>query len=240
MESARHQLEILLGRYPAGKLTLGTTLPEPAGAIPAGLPSGLLERRPDLVAARRRLEAADWRVSEARAGLFPRISLTAAGGTSTEELSDLLDSDFKVWNLAANLAQPIFEGGRLRAGVDLSKAQTREALAAYQAAALRAFGEVETALGAERHLARREKELENAATQYGAALRLAKMRYDAGLDTFITYLDVQRRSLEVEVQWVSIRRARLDNRVDLHLALSGGFDPVAGEHHSDSTHETNP
>jgi NodT family efflux transporter outer membrane factor (OMF) lipoprotein len=217
------QLEILLGRYPSGAVNPGDTLPVLEDTIPVGLPSELVARRPDLAAARQRLLAADWRVSESKAALLPRLSLTAGGGTATEDLSDLLDTDFKVWNIAANLAQPILEGGRLRAGVDLSRARTRQALAEYRGAVIRAFGEVENALTAESHLAKRESDLAEASAQSSAALRLARLRYQTGLDNFITVLESQRRALEAETALVSVRRERLDNRVNLHLALGGGF-----------------
>ena len=113
-------MEILVGRYPKGALQGGVELPAIPGPPPAGLPAELLTRRPDLAAARERLFAADTRVRESRAALLPRISLTAQGGTTTSELSDILSSDFSVWTLAGNLAQPILDGGRLRAGVKLA------------------------------------------------------------------------------------------------------------------------
>jgi outer membrane protein, multidrug efflux system len=183
----------------------------------------LLERRPDLIAAERRLEASDARWAQARASLYPRISLTASGGTRTRELADLVSSDFSVWTLAANLAQPIFEGGRLRAGVDLAKARSGEAAAQYSGAVLRAFMEVESALRAEQLLAEREGHLEKATREAQAALRLARQRYASGLEDFVTVLEAQRRVLEAEGQLISVRRLRLDTRVDLHLALGGGF-----------------
>jgi outer membrane protein TolC len=207
------------------------------------LPADLLARRPDLAAARQALIASDWRVAQSKAALLPRLSLTASGGTSTEELSELLDPDFKVWNLAANLAQPIFQGGRLRAGVDLSNAETRQALARYQSAVLRAFAEVESALAAEENMIRREERLREAAEQSSAALQLAQDRYQAGLDSFITVLEAQRRSLEADTQFVTVRRVRLENRVDLHLALGGSFspgeDPRATPHASNAAAKNN-
>lgn len=233
---AVHQLEILLGRYPAGRTEIASDFPDILESVPAGLPADLLARRPDLAAARQALIASDWRVAQSKAALLPRLSLTASGGTSTEELSDLLDPDFKVWNLAANLAQPIFQGGRLRAGVDLSKAQTRQALARYQSAVLRAFAEVESVLAAEKNLGRREERLREAAEQSSAALQLAQDRYQAGLDSFITVLEAQRRSLEADTQLVTVRRVRLENRVDLHLALGGGF---SGEDSRATPHASN-
>ncbi|MFN7140845.1 MAG: efflux transporter outer membrane subunit, partial [Limisphaerales bacterium] len=122
LQSAKRQLEILLGRYPAAKQPGADVLPRLTTEVPAGLPSELLERRPDLLAAERRLAGSNARVSEAKAALFPRIALTASGGRSSSELADLLSNQFNVWALAANFAQPLFEGGRIRGNIQLAQA----------------------------------------------------------------------------------------------------------------------
>lgn len=223
METALRRLEILLGRYPEGALKSVDALPDLPPAVPAGLPAEMLERRPDVAAARQRLFAADSRIEQARAALLPRISLTAQGGTTTGQLSDLLSSDFTVWTLAGNLAQPILDGGRLRAGVQLADARARLAAVEYQSVAYRAFREVETALVAEDILARREAGLEAARAHSQAAHELAQRRYGEGLESFATVLETQRRTLEARGQWTALRRQRLENRVQLHLALGGGF-----------------
>jgi outer membrane protein, multidrug efflux system len=221
---ARRQLEALLGRYPAGTLDPAIALPELIADVPAGLPSELLERRPDLQAAKWRVEAATQRTSEAKASLLPRISLTAGGGRTSSELGDLLDHDFSLWSIAGNAAQPIFQGGRLRSNVRLQKARARESFENYEAALLTAFREVETSLANESLLKEREFELGEAARQAKAAEKLAAERYRAGLEPFVTLLESQRRALDSEGQLLTVRRNRLDNRVALHLALGGGFD----------------
>jgi outer membrane protein, multidrug efflux system len=223
LEGLTRQLEVLLGRYPAGQLAVSESLPDLPGPLPAGLPSTLLERRPDLVAAERRLAATLARVHEAKAALLPRISLTATGGRTSAELEDLLSSQFSVWSLAGNLAQPLFHGGRLQAHLDLSEARAREAVEHYRLAALRAFGEVETALAAEAWLERRETDLSEAVEQSRAALRLAEDRYRLGLIDFVTLMETQRSAFSAESQLIQVRRQRLENRVDLCLALGGGF-----------------
>lgn len=229
LETALRQLEILLGRYPRGALTSVDVLPDLPPAIPAGLPAEMLARRPDVSAARQRLFAADSRIKQARAALLPRISLTAQGGTTTGQLSDLLSSDFTVWTLAGNLAQPILDGGRLRAGIQLSDARARLAAAEYQSVAYRAFRDVETALAAEEILARREVGLEAARTHSQAAHELAQRRYGEGLESFAAVLETQRRTLEARSQLIALRRQRLENRVNLHLALGGGFSLPTAE-----------
>lgn len=218
------QFEILLGRYPSGATATETGFPTIMPDIPAGLPSELLSRRPDLTAAERRLAAADARLYQAKASLLPRISLTASGGTSTAELADLISSDFGVWTLAANITQPLLQGGRLRAGVNLAEARARQALAEYQKTALIAFAEVETALVSEQYLLSRETDLVRAADQAKAALRLAQDRYVSGVEPFLTVLESQRRAFEAESLLIAVNRQRIENRVDLHVALGGGFE----------------
>jgi len=221
---ALHQLELLLGRYPSGMLELEGGLPELIGAMSVGIPSPVLERRPDLVAAERRLAAADQRLWESRAALFPQISLSGSTGTSTAELRDVLDTDFSVWTLAGNLAQPILQGGRLRAGVDLSKSKIKEATFQYVSTALRAFSEVEFGLASEGFLRDREVHILAAAAQSESALVLANRRYESGLEELINVLESQRRSLSDGTQVILIRQARLNNRIDLYLALGGSVE----------------
>jgi NodT family efflux transporter outer membrane factor (OMF) lipoprotein len=226
LQTSVRQLETLLGRYPAGALTGDPSLPPVPRDIPAGLPSELLERRADLVAAERRLAANLARVREAKRALLPRISLTASGGRTSDELADLLSNSFNMWSVAGNFAQPLFQGGRLRANVKLNEARAREALEAYRSVVLRAFGEVETTLESERQLQQREIDLAEAARQSSEALRLAEERYFAGLIEFVTLTESQRNAYNAESELIAVREQRLRNRVDLHLALGGGFERI--------------
>ncbi|MFH1276899.1 MAG: efflux transporter outer membrane subunit [Candidatus Eisenbacteria bacterium] len=223
-DRAVRQLEILLGRYPRGDEALPEELPAAGAPVPAGLPDELLGRRPDLVAAERRVAASDARVRGAKRALLPGIRLTASGGRSSEEIKDLLDGDYTVWSIAGNLLQPLFQGGKLRANVDLAEARSRQALAAYASAVLRAFAEVESALASEEFLAAREEALRRATEQAVAARDLADERYRSGLADIVTVLESQRQALAAESEFLNVRRLRLDARVDLHLALGGGFD----------------
>ncbi|HHL72021.1 MAG TPA: efflux transporter outer membrane subunit [Bacteroidetes bacterium] len=227
LEQVRRQLELLLGRYPAAEISIAKSLPEPEGDIPAGIPVSLLLRRPDVIAAERRLAATGASLKQARAALFPRISLSAGGGTTTKEFSDLLNSDLVVWSLASNLLQPIFQGGRLRATVALMSAQQRLALAQYSQSALTAYTEVENALAAVRYLSRQEEALNIATQEALESRRLAEQRYNTGLTDLITVLEAQRRAYDAESQLLRIRRQKLDARIDLYLALGGGFSASA-------------
>ncbi|MFQ5674945.1 MAG: efflux transporter outer membrane subunit [bacterium] len=222
-EGALRQLEILLSQYPSANLALSDDLPQVSKQVPAGLPVDLLSRRPDLAAAERRVAAATSTVASAKRALLPRISLTGSGGTSSNQLSDLLSGDFSVWNIAGNILQPIFQGGRLRANVKLAKSQAEVALFNYQQSALNAFAEVENALANERYLSQRQTALEEATRQALAARDLAESQYGRGLIDFITMLETQRSAFETEKQLLTVRRQRLDARIDLYLALGGGF-----------------
>jgi NodT family efflux transporter outer membrane factor (OMF) lipoprotein len=224
LQLTTRQLEVLLGRYPEDAIAGSEDLPPPPDDVPAGLPANLVSRRPDLVVAERLLSASGARVSQARAALYPRLALTAAGGTTSDELGDLLDGDFSVWSIAANLFQPLFQGGRLRAGVRLAEANEEQAVALYVQDVLLAYGEVESILAAESILQREERALDTAAVQSVAARALAEDRYDNGIEDIITVLDSQRRALVAESSLLEVRRERLENRIDLYLALGGGFD----------------
>ncbi len=229
LQRARRQLEIILGRYPRSELGNPSNMPDVPPVPPAGIPSELLARRPDLVALEWRLAAADARLKEARKAFYPRLNLAGATGTAGQGLGDLADPGLFVWNMAGSLLQPVFQGGRLRAGVDLSQAQVRQVVADFASALLRAFSEVEAALAADRILARRESELSELVEQSQAALRLAEDQYNTGLQNYITVLEAQRRALSSRTQLITVRRRRLDNRIDLHLALAGGFEAGSPE-----------
>lgn len=221
-ERAARSLELLLGRYPRAELTPAATLPEPPPPPPAGLPSRLLERRPDLVAATRRVAAAFNQVESAKAARLPRLSLTAEGGVAGQEFRDLsLDSAF--WNLAANLLGPIFDGGRLREQVAIATAAQAESLAQYAAAALQAFREVEEALAEDARLAERVALTAAAERDQAEAERLATLRYENGAIDQLALILVQSRTLDARLAALAMRVERLTNRIGLHLALGGGF-----------------
>ena len=225
-DGATRQLELLLGQYADGEFETPTGLPEITPDVPAGLPADLVARRPDLVAAERELTAFLVRADVARTDLLPRLSLTGATGTATNGLRSLIDGDFGVWSLLGNIVAPLWQGGRLRAQVDRAEARGAEALASYANAALTAYAEVETALAAEDFLSERERHLGESRLQARAAERLADERYRAGLETYITVLDSQRSAVNAEAELIAARRIRLENRVDLYLALGGGFEQL--------------
>ena len=221
---AVRQIEILMGQYPSGEYALGEDLPRVPAQVPAGLPAELAYRRPDLAAAERELLAADARIVISKADLRPRFPLTASSGATSDALRDLLDRDFSAWNFVTNFTQPIFNRGRLKSAVRRDEARAREAAAQYESAILTAYGEVESALAADSALAERVKALESATKHSLAAKQEAERRYRAGLTDIVTVLSAQRTALDSESQLLNVQRLRLDNRVDLHLALGGGFE----------------
>lgn len=222
-DKAARSLETLLGRYPVAAIEPESELPPLPEAIPVGLPAELLARRPDLIAAERQLAAAAEELSASRKELLPSISLTASGGTNSDEFQDLLDNDFSVWSLAGNLAQPVFQGGRIRAGIDRSEALRIQATENYRNIALRAFREVETTLAAETYLQVEYQKLLIATEEAIAAEALAWSRYRNGTSDFLNALDSQRTATNARGRLLTLRNLLLQNRVDLYLALGGPF-----------------
>jgi NodT family efflux transporter outer membrane factor (OMF) lipoprotein len=217
------QLEVLLGRYPSGTIAVSDTLPEVLEPVPAGLPSELLLRRPDIEAAGQRLMAADARLQESKRALLPSIRLTGSYGQASSELDDLLKSGFDVWSLVGNITAPIFQGGRLRANVDRSDARLAEAVANYRDTALTAFREVETALAGETYLIEQLEALRISAEESSGAQQLAEERYERGLVDIITVLESQRRAFNARSAFISLQNELLQNRLALYLALGGEF-----------------
>lgn len=223
-QAAIRSLEVLLGRYPAAELAATSGFPDLASAVPAGLPAELLQRRADLVAAEARLLSAELRVDEARAAFYPRLTLSGSMGTRAESPAHLFDDEFSVWSLFGGAVQPLVDGERLQSRWELVDARAREALAAFRSTLLAAVSEVETRLSADRWLAETELALHDASREADAALNLAGDRYRTGLVELVTLLDSQRSSQRAAGALLSLRYARVRNRIELHLALGGGFD----------------
>ncbi len=239
-DEARRSLELLLGRYPATLIEGRDELPALARSVPAGLPSELLMRRPDLVAAAGDLRASADRASAARKALLPSINLSV-GGSTTEPSLELLelirDPVSLAWSVAASLAQPIYRGGALRASARQALAQNDIAVASFSAIALRAFREVESALATERSLERQEEFLKTELEQANLAEAQAYRDYTEGIVGILSVLEAQRRAFNARSSMISLQNDRLQNRIDLHLALGGDFEeppPEPGEPGPDS------
>ena len=222
-ERVLRQLEILMGKYPSGSLSEKVVLPAFPGKTPSGLPSELLVRRPDILAAERTLAASGRRVKQRKLARFPSLSLTGSGGTTTDSVYDVLQSSGGVWSLGGSLTQPIFQGGAISGEIEKAEATDQEQEAKLQKVVLDAFGEVEQALVAESFLAERERAGKSAAALAKEAASRAGEEYSAGTGDVLTLIDTTQRMIDSASQYAAIRRLRLDNRVDLHLALGGDF-----------------
>lgn len=231
---ALRALEVLLGRYPGAEVQTAARLPAMPAPIPAGLPSELLERRPDVTAAERRVAAAFNLTEEARAARLPRISLTATFGAVSSDLIVLQNNDNPTMGLGGSLFWPLFTGGALNAKVDIRTAEQQEAVAAYAAVGLRAFDEVEGALASETALRERQAILEQVASDSRRSMELATVQYKIGSSDLRSVLQEQLRLYSTLMSLVQIQGDRLAQRVNLHLALGGGFatataSPVAAQ-----------
>lgn len=217
------QVEVLACEYPAGERALAAELPSLPSQVPAGLPSELVQRRPDLMAANQALLGADARIVEARAALRPGFALTTTAGTASNRLLDLVNPGLNAWSYGLGLAQPLFNRGRLKANVEATEARSREAAANYESLMWKAYLEVESALAAEETLQNQQRLLQDSQITTRAAIELSEQRYAAGMGDIFSILALQRSVLEAQGAVLALQRARIDNRVDLHLALGGGF-----------------
>ena len=191
---------------------------------PAGMPSSLLERRPDIRAAEESLAAANAQIGAARAALFPTISLTAALGTQSAELSNLLASGAGIWSIGFGLALPLFDAGRRSARVDQASARREQSLANYQRSIETAFREVADALVNVEEFALAESDLRERLLAARNALDLTRVRYESGYSPYLEVLDAQRTANDAEITIVRHRQARLAFTVDLMKALGGGWN----------------
>lgn len=221
-EGAR-RLEILLGRYPAAELDAAASLPELPELQGAGAPIEILTRRPDLVAAEARMEAAGLRARATRKQLLPRLTLSSQLGTSGPDLADVIDPERLAGNIAAGLFQPLFQGGRLLANSKRARKAAEVSLLTYAQTVLEAYQEAENALSAEHYLALREDALKLAYEEAAEAEKLTERRYLSGAATIFNLLDAQTRRIASESSYIQAQQQRVSNRVRLYLAIGGDF-----------------
>jgi multidrug efflux system outer membrane protein len=224
-------LAVLAGRSARGVFTpvvarTDQTIVNDAGpAIPEGLPSDILARRPDIRQAEADLAAANARITEARAQYFPALSLTARLGSESSDLSDLFSGPALIWSVAGSVFQPIFGAGRITSQVEAATSRREQAEYAYVRAVQGAFRDAHDALVA--HRSARESYLaqEDRRAQFAEALRLSELRNRAGYVSYLEVLDNQRNLLEAERQRILALRARQSALVDVYKALGGGWSP---------------
>jgi NodT family efflux transporter outer membrane factor (OMF) lipoprotein len=227
-EQALRALELLVGRYPAAELQAATALPVIAADAPAGVPAELLERRPDVVAAERRVAAAFSRARQAEAARLPQITLTGSGSYLDSDVLVLQERDNPLWGLGIGLVMPLYAGGALQAQVELRTAEQKEAVARYASVGLKAFGEVEGALAAERAAFERQSILASQVTEGERALELENIRYRVGKTDLRNVAQQQLAVYGARSSLLRVQAERVAQRVSLYLALGGGFEKAPG------------
>jgi len=221
---ARRTLEVLIGRYPAAELEVAETFTPLPPPIAPGLPSFLLERRPDIVAAEHGVLAAFRTEEAAKLALLPNFSLDLEGGRLSDPLLSVLGLNPWLLHSAVGMFLPIYQGGATRAQIKIATAQQEQSIAHFGSVALRAFDEVEVALTNERLLAERLPQTENSVLDHSEAVRVANLRYKAGSMDFLSLLQLEEGQIQSQADLIKLRNTQLANRINLHLALGGSFD----------------
>ena len=225
IEQQENFISALLGNNPQAvprgrRLTDQPRAPE----VPAGLPSALLERRPDIRQAEQQVVAANASIGAAKADYFPQIALTGTGGSQSSALTNLFGGPAGLWTLAASAAQPIFQGGRLRNRVELAEAQQQEAALFYQRAIQQAFREVSDALIAYRRSQEFRIQQEQLTRSAEDATRLSNMRYSGGATSYLEVLDSETRKFAAQLNLAQAQLNELQSMVRIYRALGGGWN----------------
>lgn len=221
-----NELSILLGRNPGARPRGAAidALPLPP-AVPAGLPSQLLERRPDLRAAEQLLVSANARIGEAKALMYPRVSLTVVGGFQSNDVSNFITSAASFWEMIGGLTAPIWDWGKNQARVEETESRSRQAVIQYQATIRQAFREVEDALNAIRRSGEKRTAMDARVTAQRQVLSLAETRYRGGISPYLEVLDAQRELFDSELERAATIGEQLTSVVRLYRALGGGWTP---------------
>lgn len=220
---ATRALEVLLGRYPDASLDIPDVLPTLPAPPPADLPSSVLERRPDIIAAERQVAAAYSATDQAKAAQLPSFSLSGNLGGSSDSLSNVLSPSNVAWQLAANLLVPLIDGGSRKIDVEIATVEQQQALDNYRKSALTAFSEIEQNLDNGQEFANREKALEEAYLENQKALKIANIRYQEGESELLDTLQIQQQAMAAESSLLSIRRNQLEQQINLYLSLGGNW-----------------
>ena len=223
IEQTENQITLLLARNPAGIVRGRGLTEQELPEVPAGLPSSLLERRPDIRAAEENLIATNANIGVAKAAYFPQISLSGSLGGQSTQLAELFNGPHTAWSFVPQITQPIFTAGRIKSGVRLAQAQQQAALAQYEKAIETAFTEVSNALIAHAKLRESRVQQESLVTALRDRTRLAYVRYEGGVDTLLNALDADRDLFQAELTLSQIRLNELLSVVQLYKALGGGW-----------------
>jgi multidrug efflux system outer membrane protein len=225
-----NSLAVLLGRNP-GAIPRGQTLEQQLlpPAIPSGLPSELLQRRPDVLASEAALAAQTARIGIAQAARWPSLSLTGALGFESDDLSILTDSGSDFWSAGVGIVAPVFNSGRNRSRVEIEEARTEQALLGYEQTVQRAFREVEDALVAVRTYRAEHAARSRQVTAARSAAMLSRARYDGGVTSYLEVLDTERSLFNAELAESQTLRLYINAIIELYKALGGGWSPADRE-----------
>jgi NodT family efflux transporter outer membrane factor (OMF) lipoprotein len=229
-----HRLGVLLGQPPEAllaELAAPAPIPSAPPLVPAGLPSDLLRRRPDIQLAERQLAASTARIGVATADLFPKFSLTGVAGYEGTSASDWFSGGSKFWSLGPTVQWRVFDAGRIRANIRVQNARQEEALAAYEETVLMSFEDVENSLVAYAKEQIRRRSLEDAVTSSQDSLHLANQLYSNGLASFINVLDAERSLYQAEDALVQSDKAVTQNLISLYKSLGGGWETLEQPSH---------
>lgn len=216
-------LELLLGRYPNASLDISDVLPELPAPLPAGLPSSILERRPDMIAAERQVAAAFFATKQAKTAQLPSFSLSGSLGGASDSLSNVLSPSNVAWQLGSNILAPLFDGGRRQIDLEIANVEQQQALDNYRKKALSAFAEVEQSLDNSLNLTKRFKALELAYQENEKALKISTIRYQEGESELINTLQIQQQTMSTKSSLITIKRNQLEQQINLYLALGGSW-----------------
>ena len=226
IEQQENFISILVGRNPEG-VVRGRPLidQQQPPEVPAGLPSSLLERRPDILQAEQQLVAANAQIGVAKADFFPRISLTAIGGYQSSALARLFTGPAGLWTFGASALQPVFEGGRIRNNVAFAEARTQEATLVYQRTVQQAFRDVSDALVSYRKSREVRTEQQQLTSAAEDATRLSNMRYRGGAASYLEVLDSETRFFDAQLNLAQAQLRELQSLVQIYRSLGGGWQP---------------
>ena len=224
-DNAARSLESLLGRYPAAELQTAKKLPKLKDSIPVSLPATLVSRRPDLVAAQLNVFRSAKQADASRKSLLPSLSLSSRASTGGSTTGNLFNPHFIAANIGASLSQSLYNGGERKANAEATLARNKAAIYDYSTAAIRAFREVEDAIARDTSLKQQEVFLLKESEQATFAERSAELDYSEGIENsgILEILESQRRANNARASLINLRNSRIQNRIDLHLALGGDF-----------------
>jgi len=224
-DDAARALEVLLGRYPSAEIKAAKDLPNLKKSIPVGLPTQLVNRRPDLIAAQFDVYSSAKQADASQKNLLPSLNFSSSASTGDDTLRNLFDPSFITASIAASLSQSLYTGGTLKANAKAALENNKAAIQDFASVAINAYREVEDAIARDASLMEQETFLIKEVRQATLAEKSAELDYSEGIENsgILEILESQRRANDARATLINIRNSRLQNRIDLHLALGGDY-----------------